>query len=84
MDKRHEIKDIHFNGEKMSITIDGVERNYNIIDVSERLFKADESQRLNFVISPSGYGIHWPLIDEDISIDALLGIVHTPKFNKAA
>ena len=28
---------------------------------------------------PSGYGIHWPLIDEDLSIDGLLGIVHTPQ-----
>ncbi|MBF0567096.1 MAG: DUF2442 domain-containing protein, partial [Nitrospirae bacterium] len=32
-----------------------------------------------FEISPSCYGIHWPLLDEDISIDGLLGIVHAPK-----
>ena len=36
-------------------------------------------ERATFEISPSGYGIHWPLLDEDISIDGLLGIVHTPK-----
>jgi hypothetical protein len=28
-------------------------------------------------MSPAGYGIHWPMIDEDISIDGLLGIVRT-------
>ncbi len=26
----------------------------------------------NFIISPSGYGIHWPDLDEDISIKAFL------------
>ena len=35
-------------------------------------------ERNNFEVSPSGYGIHWPLIDEDLSIDGLIGIVHTP------
>ena len=24
-----------------------------------------------------GYGIHWPVLDDDLSIDGLLGIVHT-------
>jgi len=33
-------------------------------------------------ISPSGYGIYWPLIDEDLSIDGLLGIVHAPQWRK--
>ena len=36
-----------------------------------------------FEISPSGYGIHWPLLDEDLSIDGLLGVVHRPKKEKA-
>ncbi|MBK6354899.1 MAG: DUF2442 domain-containing protein [Saprospiraceae bacterium] len=26
---------------------------------------------MNFIISPSSYGIHWPIIDEDISIQGL-------------
>ena len=26
-----------------------------------------------FEISTFGYGIHWPLLDEDMSIDGLLG-----------
>lgn len=40
---------------------------------------ASEIERNTYEISPSGYGIHWPLIDEDISIDGLLGIVHVPE-----
>jgi hypothetical protein len=26
----------------------------------------------NFEISPSGYGVHWPTLDEDISIKAFI------------
>ncbi|MFI5222153.1 MAG: DUF2442 domain-containing protein, partial [Bacteroidia bacterium] len=29
-------------------------------------------ERGNFEISPSGYGIHWSLIDEDLSINGLI------------
>jgi hypothetical protein len=29
-----------------------------------------------------GYGIHWPLIDEDISIDGLLEVIHQPALEK--
>ncbi|MBI2352123.1 MAG: DUF2442 domain-containing protein [Deltaproteobacteria bacterium] len=25
---------------------------------------------MNYVLSPSGYGIHWPELDEDLSIPA--------------
>jgi uncharacterized protein DUF2442 len=41
--------------------------------ISSRLAKASNSQRSNFVISPSGYGIHWSDVDEDLSLPALLG-----------
>lgn len=37
-----------------------------------RLIKATEKQLNNFEISPSGYGIHWPDLDEDISIKAFV------------
>jgi hypothetical protein len=38
----------------------------------ERLEAADEKTLKNFEISPSGYGIHWPDIDEDISVKAFI------------
>ena len=38
----------------------------------ERLASAKREDLLKFKISPSGYGIHWPSIDEDISIKAFL------------
>ncbi len=37
-----------------------------------RLAKATPQQLKNFEISPSGYGIHWPDVDEDISIKSFI------------
>jgi uncharacterized protein DUF2442 len=35
---------------------------------SERLARASVAERGRAILSPSGYGIHWPLIDEDLAI----------------
>lgn len=39
---------------------------------SKRLASATEQERLNAELSPGGYGIHWPLIDEGLSVNGLL------------
>lgn len=39
---------------------------------SWRLERATPAQRANFEISPSGYGVHWPDVDEDISAEGML------------
>jgi Protein of unknown function (DUF2442) len=39
---------------------------------SERLAHASLLERNRAELSPSGYGIHWPLIDEDLAIGPLL------------
>ncbi len=39
----------------------------------ERLRSASLDQLKNFELSPSGYGVHWPDVDEDISVKAFLG-----------
>jgi hypothetical protein len=39
---------------------------------SERLAHASLAERNRAELSPSGYGIHWPLIDEDLAIGPLL------------
>lgn len=36
------------------------------------LENATLDQLKNFEVSPSGYGIHWPDVDEDISIKAFI------------
>ena len=39
---------------------------------SWRLSEATPDQRANFVIIGDGQGIHWPDIDEDISVEGML------------
>jgi hypothetical protein len=39
---------------------------------SERLARASLSERSRAELSPSGYGIHWPWIDEDLAVEPLV------------
>lgn len=77
----HHVTGVRFEGNMMILTIDGREKRFQVSDISPALLQASEQERAIFEISPSGYGIHWPLLDEDLSIDGILGIVHTPQKN---
>ena len=37
-----------------------------------RLAEATSDQRLHWEIAGAGYGIHWPDLDEDLSVEGLL------------
>ena len=78
MNNYHDIKEIKFIGDVLEATIDGTAKRFNLKDVSPLLEKANDLERETFEISPSGYGIRWPLLEEDISVDGLLGIVNVP------
>jgi len=60
----------------MVLFVDGKEYTIDIDQISQRLADATERQRQNYVVSPSCYGLHWPDIDEDLSIDGIIGIKH--------
>jgi hypothetical protein len=66
------IQEINFDQNSIFIKIDGSSFKIPLEKASEKLKKADGFQRNLYKISPSGYGIHWPLIDEDLSIEFLL------------
>ena len=66
----------------MKMKVDGKEIVVSLTKASKRLLKATKKERETYKVSPSGYGIHWPLIDEDLSVDALLGIKHFEFINK--
>jgi Protein of unknown function (DUF2442) len=72
----HVITNVAVNNDKLSLIIDGKVYVYFFLKMSSRLSNASGVERERFEISPSGYGIHWPLLDEDISIDGLLGVAH--------
>jgi hypothetical protein len=84
MEKHHLVANVHFEGDELVLSIDGALMRYSIAQVSRVLLNASETDRNKFEISPSGYGIHWPNLDEDISIDGLLGIVHVRECKKQA
>jgi hypothetical protein len=62
------ITSVYFEGDYIIILSKEKEFRKKISEVSEKLAKASEIERNMFKISTSGYGIHWPLIDEDISL----------------
>ena len=41
-------------------------------ECSPKLSTATDLERSHFEKSPSGYGIHWPLLDEDLSVGGLV------------
>lgn len=82
MKKCHEVEKIAFEGDSLVVKVDGKEHHFALAAVSARLLAAGPEERARFEISPSGYGIHWPLIDEELSIDGLLGVTHSPSFSK--
>jgi hypothetical protein len=72
MSKIHNIEAISFNQSHLILTVDGQTYDFTLVEISQKLAKANEKERIAYQISPSGYGIHWPLIDEDLSINGLL------------
>ena len=76
MDRAHEVEQVSFVGTVMHLRVDGRDYEVDIDRQSKRLAEATPEQRANFVVIASGYGIHWPDIDEDLSIDGLIGVKH--------
>ena len=68
----HKIEKIRFNQDFVMLNIDGNELTIPLDKLSGKLKSATDIEREMYKISPSGYGIHWPLIDEDLSIDGIL------------
>jgi hypothetical protein len=56
----------------LHLTVDGYNLEVSLHDVSPVFANASELEIQSFEVTPSGYGLHWPLLDEDISIDGLL------------
>lgn len=63
---------IQFEGNDLIIVENGQRKVVDLKVVSSKLLDASEGERNLYRISLSGYGIHWPLIDEDLSIEKLL------------
>ncbi len=76
----HDVRMVRFTGSQLILEINGKEKVFDLKNISSALLNASDIERETFEISPSGYGIYWPLLDEDMSIDGLLGVVHSSEF----
>jgi Protein of unknown function (DUF2442) len=82
VEKFHSIENVRCESGILSLTVDGHSLAFQLEKVSKLLANASNEQLDKYEISPGGYGIHWPLIDADISIDGLLGVTHQPNLNR--
>ena len=76
MNKYHDVGEIQFDNNTLMLKVDGRQLRFALSELSPALANASDLERNTYEITPSGYGIHWPLLDEDLSIDGLLGIAH--------
>jgi len=84
MDRAHDVQGVSFVGTVLSLRVDGKDYQVDIREHSRRLAEATREQRTRFEVSPSGYGIHWGDLDEDLSIDGLIGVRHVHPLADAA
>ena len=65
-------KSIETTAEQLVIVLADGEVRVPWAECSPRLAAATSQQRTRAELSPGGYGIHWPEIDEDLSVNALI------------
>lgn len=76
MNKVHHIESCTIENKVLNLVVDSRAYQIDLANESEKLAKATPAQLKDFTISPSGYGIHWPQVDEDLAIDPLIGVQH--------
>ncbi len=78
MGNYHNVTEIVVEEGRLRLEVDGERLSFRLAELSDRLAASTPEQQHVCEVSPSGYGIRWPLIDEDLSIDGLMGIRHEP------
>ena len=63
---------VNIKDQSLEIEKSGKKYSFELKKISKRLAKATSEELQDFKVSPSGYGIYWGKIDEDISIPSLL------------
>jgi len=72
MRKIHNVQSVDADDTYLYLVLDDKSYRIRWEDCSSNLAKANLAQRKRIDIAPSGYGIHWPEIDEDLAITPLL------------
>ena len=71
-EKVHDVEIVKADNTYLYLTVDKQSYRIRWIDCSPTLTEANQTEREYVEVSPSGYGLHWPLIDEDLAITPLL------------
>jgi hypothetical protein len=79
MSQQHHVQSLEFQGQMMVLQVDGHLYQIPIAQASPLLAQASERDRHHYHIAPSGYGIHWPTLDEDLSINGLIKLAIAPQ-----
>ena len=79
MKKYHHVTRVHFEKHFLLLRVDGKNHRIDLRQQSKKLSTADQRAKMKFEVSPSGYGIHWPELDEDLSIDGMIKAVKVRK-----
>jgi len=72
MDKQYNISSIDFREEWIILSVNEETYQIPIAQASKKLAQATDVERKMYRISPSGYGIHWYAIDEDLTTKGLI------------
>jgi len=72
MERAHDIQATWGDLVHFYIAADGQTYRIRWEDCSPPLAQASQAQRQHLEVAPSGYGIHWPEIDEDLAVTPLL------------
>jgi hypothetical protein len=72
MEKVYNISELKFTKDYLILVVNNQVKKIKLDGISKKLADATMQERNNFKISPSGYGIHWSDLDEDLSVNGLL------------
>ena len=76
------VADVSSDGERLSVTLEDGRRISVPLRWYPRLANAISAQRANWEIAGAGFGIHWPDVDEDLSVEGLLLGLPAPGVSK--
>jgi hypothetical protein len=65
---------VEFSGESIRLVLTDAREISAPIEWFPRLRDASDEQRANWRLIGGGEGVHWPDVDEDVSVNALLGL----------
>ena len=71
------IRDVFFRDEKVFFSLEDGRKIGAPLECYPKLYKASKEELLDYSISPGGYGVHWNMVDEDLSAYGML--IHNPE-----